>query len=125
MTDSEPTLPFDGPVLLRAGATASIAPEHLPNRLRTVQADLADRLDDYRTEYERVFADDDREVFLVESGHWEAVGDRLGFGRRETDAIQRVHEAQLERLGSATDRRDEFETALEVRDAVVIGVGEE
>lgn len=122
MTDSDPQLPFDGPVLVESGAKASLPPDRLPDQLRTVQAYLGDRLDDYRLEYERVVDDDAREVFLVESDHWTRIGDRLELDRREIDAVRRAHETQLKRLGSATDRRAEFETALEVRDAVVVGV---
>jgi len=64
---------------------------------------------------------DGREAFLVDGDHWERVGAELGLGERERDAVRRAHAAQLERLGSETDRREEFETALEIREAAVIG----
>jgi len=69
-----------------------------------------------------VARDPDREAFLVESDHWEAIGNRLGLSDRERDAAARAHESAVEQWGSKTDRRDEFETALEIRSAVVIGV---
>jgi hypothetical protein len=61
-------------------------------------------------------------VFLVPRDHWGAVGERLGLAARERDAVRRAHEEQLRRVGSETGRRDEFEAALEIRSAVVIGV---
>ncbi|MFB6103032.1 MAG: hypothetical protein ABEJ73_10760 [Haloplanus sp.] len=116
-----PQSPIDGQVFMLAAAKASVGPSTLSDLLARVQADLADRRDTYRREFERVAVQDDREVFLVPTDHWETVGDRLDFGRRETDAVARTHAEQLLRIGSATDRREEFETALEIREAVVIG----
>lgn len=113
--------PIEGQILVLTAAKASVAPKVLPDLLTRVQADLAPRLDDYRREFECVAVEDERETFLVPSDHWQTVGDRLGFGRRETDAVRRAHTEQLRRLGSRLDRRDEFETALEIREAVVIG----
>jgi hypothetical protein len=116
-----PESPIDGQVFMLAVAKASVGPERLPDLLGRVQADLTDRVDTYRRSFERVFDDPDREVFLVADGHWETVGERLGFDRRETDAVRRAHAEQLQRLGTEADRREEFETALEIREAVVIG----
>lgn len=113
--------PIEGQILVLTAAKASVAPKALPELLRRVQADLGDRLDHYRREFECVAEDDERVTFLVPSDHWETVGDRLGFNRRETDAVRRAHTEQLRRLGSRLDRRDEFETALEIREAVCIG----
>ena len=53
--------------------------------------------------------------------HWVSVGETLGLPEREIDAVRRAHAQQLKRIGSKTDRREEFETALEIREAVVIG----
>lgn len=114
-------VPIDGTVILLAGAKASVSLDRLPKLLAAVQADLSTRRDDYDREYECVVDDPDRAVYLVDDGHWSAVGDRLGFNRRETDAVCRTHEEQLLRLGRTLDRREEFETALEIREAVVIG----
>lgn len=122
--DDDTPLPFDGVVLLRAGALASLAPARLPDLLRRVQRDLGPRRDQYRRRYERVHGDAERELFLVDAEHWGDIADRVGLDDRESDAVVRAHEAQLERIGSATDRREEFDSALEIRSAVVIGVGD-
>jgi hypothetical protein len=116
-----PNSPIDGQVFMLASAKASVGPGALSDLLARVQTDLADRLDTYRREFERVAAADDREVFLVPSDHWESVGERLDLGRRETEAVARTHAEQLRRIGSDTGRREEFETALEIRQAVVVG----
>lgn len=121
VSDDERTFPIDGTVLVLTAATASVGPQRLPELLTRVQADLGSRLDEYRHAYECIAADDSRAVFLVPADHWEGVGDRLGFGRREIDAVRRAHEAQLQRLGSEAGRRDEFDTALDIRSAVVVG----
>lgn len=118
MTD----LPFDGTVLVQAGGLASIPPAQLPPLLERVQADIAPRLDEYRREYERVVTEPEIEVFLVPPAHWDRLGDRLALSDRERDAVVRAHETQLERLGSVHGRRAEFESALEIRSAVVVGL---
>lgn len=112
--------PIEGQVVLIAGAKASIAVQRLPTLISRVQDDLGPRLDDYSHRYECVIAPADLRVFLAESGHWSAIGERLGFDRRETDAVQRAHTEQLLRIGRREDRREEYETALEIREAVVI-----
>jgi len=116
-----PNSPIDGQVFMLTSAKASVGPGRLSDLLVTVQSDLHDRLDTYRRDFERVAEADDREIFLVPTDHWQRIGERLGLGRRETDAVARAHAEQLRRIGSETDRRDEFETALEIREAVVIG----
>jgi hypothetical protein len=112
--------PIEGQVIILAGAKASVPLSRLPDLLARAQADLAPRLDEYRDGYELVGETDAFVVFLVPTGHWEAVGDRLGFEPREADAVRRAHEEQLLRVGTRTDRREEFATALEIREAVVI-----
>lgn len=114
--------PIDGTALLKSAALASVPSDRLPALLVRVQSGLSPRVDEYRRRYERVARDPDREAFLVESDHWEAIGDRLGLADRERDAAARAHETAVEQWGSKTNRRDEFETALEIRSAVVIGV---
>ena len=115
--------PIDGTALLKTAALASVPADRLPTLLARVQADLAPRLEAYRRRYERIEAAPDRETFLVEPDHWEAVGTRLDLADRERDAVARAHETAVARWGSTTGRRAEFETALEIRSAVVIGVG--
>ena len=111
---------IDGQAILVAGAKASVPPKRLPELVERAGADLRERRDDYRREFECIHETPDRAVFLVPSDHWEAVGDRLGFDRRERDAVRRAHVEQARRIGSETDRREEFESAFEIRDAVVL-----
>jgi hypothetical protein len=113
--------PIDGQVLMLTAAKASVGPGALPGLLARVQRHLGPETDEYRRRYELAHEGDRRAVFFVEPNHWEAVGEELRFGRRETDAVRRAHEEQLRRVGSETDRREEFETALELRTAAVIG----
>lgn len=119
--DSE-EYPIDGQALILATAKASVGPQRLPTLLARVQAELGPRLAEYRRTYECVHESPERASFLVPSGRWTEVGDRLGFDRRETDAVRRTHAEQLRRVGSEVGRREELETALEIREAVVIGV---
>ncbi|WP_049970080.1 hypothetical protein [Haladaptatus cibarius] len=121
MTDDEPTHPIEGQIVLMAGAKASVPLEHLSELLTETQADLGGRFDEYRQRYECIHETPDESVFLVEEGHWETVGNRLGFGRREWDGLRRAHEQQLFRIGRRERRRSEFDSALEIRESVVIG----
>jgi hypothetical protein len=120
-SDDEPPLPLDGDVLLYTGATASVGPDRIEPLLRTAQSHLRERVETYRRSYESAFVDDERRILLVPEGHWDEVGAELGLPEREVDAVRRAHAQQLRRVGSKTDRREEFETALEIREAVVLG----
>ncbi|ELY73100.1 hypothetical protein [Natrinema pallidum] len=113
--------PIEGQVLALTAAKASVPPARLPDLLERAQTVLAPKLDRYRREYERLHATADRDVFLVDRGHWAEIGAAIGERDRELSAIRRAHEEQLLRIGRRTDREGEFETALEIRDAVVIG----
>ena len=113
--------PIEGQILVLTAAKASVPPDRLPDLVDSVQAHLADERDRYRREYERVQADERRETFLVEWGHWEDLGAELGLSDRERSAVRRAHEEQLLRIGRRTDREDAFETALEIREPVCIG----
>ncbi|SDC78696.1 hypothetical protein [Natrinema hispanicum] len=113
--------PIEGQILLLTAAKASVAPTRLPDLIDRAQAVLGSDRERYRRKYERLYADADLEVFLVEWGHWDGLGARLGVTDRELSAIRRAHEEQLLRIGRRTDREAEFETALEIRDPVVIG----
>ncbi len=115
------TGPIESQIILLASAKASVAPHRLPQLIEQVQEDLGLRLDEYRHRYERVHESADSCAFFAEAGHWNQVGERLGFNRRETDAVRRAHEEQLLRTGRRGNRRDEFESALDIREAVVIG----
>ncbi|WP_318568288.1 hypothetical protein [Salinigranum marinum] len=114
--------PLDGQVLLLTAAKASVAARELPALVDRVQADLGPRLATYRRAYEAVDESPDRWTFLVPPDHWEEVGRRLDLTRREREAVRRAHEEQLRRVGSRQERREEFESALDIRSAVVIGV---
>jgi len=116
--------PVGGTALLKTAALASVPAARLPELLTRVQADLGPRIDDHRRKYERVVAEPDREAFLVDPDYWEAAAGRLNLDDRERDAVARAHETAVERAGSDAGRRAEFETALEIRSAVVIGTEE-
>ena len=113
--------PIDGQVFMLASAKASVDPNTLSDLLVRVQAHVGDRLDAYRRDFERVAEKADREVFLVPTGHWIEVGERLDMTDRERKAVARAHAEQLRRIGSDSGRDEEFETALEIREAVVVG----
>jgi len=116
--------PIEGQVLLLTAAKASVPGTRLPDLIERAQVALGPRLERYRREYERLYAVDGLEIFLVDWGHWEEIGDEIDATDRELSAIRRAHEEQLLRIGRRTDREDEFETALEIREPVVIGTNE-
>ena len=120
MTSTSRSHPIDGGAVLIAGAKASVPLERLPPLLEAAQDHLAPRKADYERGYECVHADGDRLTFFAEPGHWRALGDELGFQPREADAIARAHAEQVRRIGQRSGRSAEFETALEIREAVVI-----
>ncbi|WP_225935386.1 hypothetical protein [Halobaculum magnesiiphilum] len=115
--------PIDPNALMIAAATASVGPGRLPELLRTADEHLRERLDEYDRTYECVDEDADAgtTTFLVPDGHWDEIGDELGVNSREADALRRAHEQHLLRVGTERRRRREFESALELREAVVIG----
>lgn len=112
--------PIDGQVLLLAAAKASVGPQRLPDLVDAVQDDLRPRFAEYDRRYERAYESDDYVAFFVEDGHWDDIRDRVGLGEREADAVRRTHHEQLRRDGRDADRRAEFETALEIRDCVLV-----
>jgi hypothetical protein len=114
--------PLDGQVLMVAAAKASVPLHDLPTLVDRVQADCGPRLETYRRRYEAVHDSPERSVFLVPLDHWESIGDRLDLTAREQSAVRRAHEEQLRRLGSEEGRSEEFESALDIRSAVVVGV---
>lgn len=116
----EVTHPIDGQVILLAGAKASVPLERLSTLLERVQRHLESRADDYERQYECVYRDEEDRAFLAEPDHWADIGSELDLNDREIDAVARTHAEQLRRLGKNTDRAAEFETALEIRDAVVL-----
>lgn len=123
MVGDEPIVPpIDSQVLVHASAFGSVGTGRLPKLLTRAQAHLADELEAYRRGFECVHEDDDRVAFVVPEDHWEGLQDEVPLGRRAADAVRRAHEQQLRRIGSETGRREEFETALEIRSAVIVGL---
>lgn len=113
--------PIDGQTLVLVAAKASVGPQRLPELVDIVQADLRDRRAAYAREYELVHETDDYAAFFVDDGHWATIGDRVGLDDREMDAVRRAHHEQLLRDGRGLGRRGEFETALEIRECVLVG----
>jgi hypothetical protein len=115
------SVPFDGTVLQQAAAFGSVGPNRLPELLGRVDVSLRGKRGPIRRQFERVHRDESRELFLVPDDYWAELGAELGLGEREWQAVRRAHESQLLRVGSQLDRREEFESALDIRSAVVVG----
>ena len=113
--------PIEGDVLVLTAAKASVSGERVPDLVAQARRELEPRAEDLRRRYERVHADDVREIFLAPEEFWTEVGEDPDWSRREREAVARAHAEQLRRVGRREDRESEFETALEVREAVVIG----
>jgi hypothetical protein len=107
--------------VLIAGAKASITVEQLPDLLVAAQGNLAPQRAAYERRYELLDETSTAQLFLAEPGHWRDVGEALGWRRREADAAARAHAEQVKRRGRELGRTAEFETALEIREAVVVG----
>ncbi|WP_136717314.1 hypothetical protein [Halorientalis salina] len=112
--------PIDGQILLLTAAKASVGPQRLPDLVDVVGADLRPRFDTYAREYEVAYETDEYTAFFVEDGHWETIAERVDVTDREIDAVRRAHHEQLARYGRRNDRTEEFESALEIRDCVLI-----
>lgn len=121
MTATAGSHPIDGSALLIAGAKASVPVERLPDLLVAAQGHLAPQRDAYERRYELLDETPDAKTFLTEPGHWRDVGAALGWEPREADAAARAHAEQVRRRGRELGRAAEFETALEIREAVVVG----
>lgn len=114
-------LPVSGRALLLTAAKASVPGERLPALVESAQSRLAGERERYEQTFECLLREDDATVYLVPSGHWEDLGTTLGLAERECDALRRAHAEHVRLCGSERGRREEFETALEIREAVVIG----
>lgn len=111
------THPIEGQAVLLAGAKASV-PLH---RMKPLLAQAANHLRDVDlSRYEQVYADDERAIHLADLDFWHREGEAMDLARREWEALRRAHEQQLLKVGSREDRREEFDTALEIRTAVVV-----
>jgi hypothetical protein len=113
--------PIDGEPMLVAAAKASVPASRLPELLETAQETLGGRLEAYRRGYECALEGDRYEAFYVEVSHWEDLGEELGFSRRDRDAVARAHREQLLWASRDADRRAEVESALDLREVVVVG----
>lgn len=120
MSDEDATTPIEGQVMLVASAKASVTASQLPPLVRRVQSVLGDRIEEYERRHERVFASPPDLYFLAPADHWAELGAALDLDEAETDAVRRAHTEQLRRAARRADREAEFESALEIRDAVVI-----
>ncbi|WP_115864044.1 hypothetical protein [Halorussus litoreus] len=116
--------PIEGQVLVLTAAKASVGGRRVPDLVAEARRELEPRTEEFRRLYECVHEDEVRAVFLVPEGFWSEVADDLGWTDRERDAVARAHDEQLLRIGRREDREAEFEAALEVRDAVVVGASE-
>ena len=116
MSDSHP---IEGQVVLLAGARASVPLHRLSELLDRVHGELADRRERYEREFERVDAGD-TVYYLADADYWTTAADDFGLTEREADAVRRAHEKQFLRDGRRLDRTGEFETALDIRQPVVV-----
>lgn len=114
-------VPLDGTVIQYAAALASLGPNAFRDVLVRVQAHLSDEQARYERQFECVHREDDRVVYLVPPERWTTMGEELSLSEREVKAVRRAHERQLERIGSQSGRDEEFESALDIRSAVVVG----
>ncbi len=112
--------PLDGDVVTLAAAKAGVTPLAVWLLVERAHEHLTPRFDEYRRRYECIETSEGGVPFLVSAGHWETVGNQLEFTDREVGAVRRAHEEQFRRLGRQTDRADEFETALEIREVVIL-----
>lgn len=113
--------PIEGQVLVLTAAKASVGGQRVPDLVAEARREVEPRADELRRQYECVHEDEIRVIFLAPEGFWAEVGEDLDWSRREHEAIARAHAEQLLRVGRREERDEEFETALEVREAVVIG----
>jgi len=120
MTDDAVDSPIEGQMLLLAAAKASVTASDLPPLVRRVQAYLVAHADEYEREFERIHTDGPDRYYLTPTDHWTAIGEAAELDDAELDAVRRAHEQQLLRRGRELDRREEVESALDIREAVVI-----
>ncbi|ELZ77966.1 hypothetical protein C455_09793 [Haloferax larsenii JCM 13917] len=114
----------DGTAIMLAAAKASVPADQVPLLLDRAQLYLDTHADEYDREFECVYEDDETAVYFVPLGHWDTKGLEIGFSHRELDAVRRAHTEHLRRVGTKSDRRDEFETALEIREVAVVNRSE-
>ncbi|WP_135828788.1 hypothetical protein [Halorussus halobius] len=116
--------PVEGQVLVLTAAKASVPGRRVPDLVAEARRELDPRTDELRRRYERVHADDVRDIFLAPTGFWVEVGEDLGWSERAREAVARAHAEQLLRVGRREGRESEFEAALDVREAVVVSASD-
>jgi hypothetical protein len=116
---AEPTHPIEGQIVLLAGAHASVTLDRLAELTERAHRYVRTHRVEYDREYERIDGSDGLVYYLVDPGHWNAVGATLGIDDRESDALRRVHAEQFRRDGRRLERLAEFETAMDIREVVV------
>lgn len=114
-------VPFDAAVLQQVATADGVGPQELPELLGRVEAHLTDCRESLRRRFESPHSDDRRELFFVPPDYWEGVASVLPLTPLEKQAVQRAHERQLLRIGAETRRGTEFDAALDIRTAVVVG----
>ncbi|WP_435100188.1 hypothetical protein [Halarchaeum sp. P4] len=103
-----------------ADSSAAVSRAHLERLLNRVAEYLRGSERNLARRYERVVAADDGDVHLTDEAFWARVGDALRYDDAETAAVRRAHEATLLLAGDQQGRRAEFESALDIRSAVVL-----
>ncbi len=116
----EPSHPIESQVVLLAGAKASVSLARLSDLLAEAQTALAERAAEYEQHFEQIEASGETVFVLAEDGYWQELGDEIGLTEREIDAVARTHAAQFERDGRRMNRKEEFETTLEIRDVLAV-----
>ncbi|WP_241431985.1 hypothetical protein [Haloferax mucosum] len=103
-----------------AAAKSGVSASTLPILLGSVQVFLDARTDEYARAFECIHRDAGTAVYFVPLGHWDTKGVALGLSHREVDAVRRAHAEHLRHVGVELNRREEFETALEIREVAVV-----
>ncbi len=120
-----PAEPINGPVVKITAAKASIAAERVLPLLDRVQDHLDHRAATIAREYELAYKQQGQAGYFVDEAFWQAVGARVDLDRRELDAVRRAHNEQLRHAGRRQGRRAEIESALEIRDCVLVNRNED
>ncbi|GAB7012075.1 hypothetical protein [Halolamina salina] len=114
-------VPFDAAVLQQVAGGEGVDPRTLPELLGRVEAHLTDSRASLRRQFESPYSDDRRELFFVPPDYWEGVASALSLTPQEELTVRQAHERQLLRIGAETRRGSEFDAALDIRTAVVVG----
>lgn len=114
-------VPFDPAVLQQVATPDGVGPRELPELLGRVEGHLTGCRESLRRRFERAHRDERRELFFVPPDYWAGVASVLSLTPQEKQAVRRAHERQLLRVGAETRRGAEFDAALDIRTAVVVG----